>query len=272
MASIPRVVGHHADRGAGAMQVPQQLHHLLTVAGVEISGGLVRQEDQRLACHRARHRDPLLLTARELRGIVLHPVGHSHLVQRVLDPFLPLGRGQPAVGERQLDVLIHGEIADEVECLEDEADLPVPNAGSLRGAELRHRLAVEHVGAARCRVEQAEDRQERGLPAAGWTCDGYVVAPPDLEMDLGQGMGFYLFGIEDLLDAFELNERAAIGGHWGTSLSGWFKYLLKPKALSHKRAAKLAAYGLQLVSTSLHPHAINRIPTRHVGQDHYVAL
>jgi hypothetical protein len=44
-------------------------------------------------------------------------------------------------------------------------------------------------------------------------------------MDLGQGMGFYLFGIEDLLDTFELNERAAIGGHWGTSLSGWFEYM-----------------------------------------------
>jgi hypothetical protein len=44
-------------------------------------------------------------------------------------------------------------------------------------------------------------------------------------MDLGQGMGFYLFGIETFLMPSSLNERAAIGGHWGTSLSGWFEYL-----------------------------------------------
>ena len=34
-----------------------------------------------------------------------------------------------AIGERQLDVLVDGQIADQVERLEDEADLPVANCG-----------------------------------------------------------------------------------------------------------------------------------------------
>ena len=37
----------------------------------------------------------------------------------------PLGRLHPAVGQRQLDVLEHGQVADQVEALKDEPDLPV---------------------------------------------------------------------------------------------------------------------------------------------------
>ena len=36
-----------------------------------------------------------------------------------------------AIRERQLHVLVHGEVADQVERLEDEPDLPIPNARAL---------------------------------------------------------------------------------------------------------------------------------------------
>jgi hypothetical protein len=41
---------------------------------------------------------------------------------------LPFSR---AIGQRQLDVLEHGQVADQVEGLEDEADLAVADAGAL---------------------------------------------------------------------------------------------------------------------------------------------
>ena len=118
-----------------------------------------------------------------------------------------------AVGERQLDILVDGEVADQVEGLEDEADLAVPNAGALGGRELGHRLVVEPVLATGRRVEQAQEREQRGLAAAGRAGDGDVLAAAHLEVHLGEGVGLDFIGVEDLLDAFEADQRRAGGCH-----------------------------------------------------------
>src|SRR5262245_17027712 len=78
MAGEARVVRHHADRGAVAVEVPQQLHHRVAVPRVEVAGGLVGEQDRRLAHERPRHRHALLLAARELAGQVLGAVAHPH--------------------------------------------------------------------------------------------------------------------------------------------------------------------------------------------------
>ena len=123
-----RIVGHHADGRAFAMQVLQQFHHRFAVARVEVSGRLISQQDRRFPGQRARHGDTLLLTAGELRGIVPHAMRHAHALQRFLTRFLRSAAGMPPVGQRQFDVLVHGQIADQVETLEDEADLLVADA------------------------------------------------------------------------------------------------------------------------------------------------
>src|SRR6185312_6233390 len=65
VSSMTWIVGHHADRRAGAMQLGQQLHYLIAVIAVQITCWLVRENDQGLACNRACDRDALLLTAGE---------------------------------------------------------------------------------------------------------------------------------------------------------------------------------------------------------------
>ena len=64
---------------------------------------------------------------------------HADLLERLVDPLLALGGRHAAVGQRQLDVLEDREVADEVEALEDEADLAVADARPLGEAELRRR-------------------------------------------------------------------------------------------------------------------------------------
>src|SRR5688572_12706597 len=59
---VARVVRHHADRGAGLVQLLEEVHHRLAVLRVEVAGGLVGQQDRRLATDRARDGDALLLT------------------------------------------------------------------------------------------------------------------------------------------------------------------------------------------------------------------
>ena len=65
-----RVMGHHDDGGAVAMQLLEQLHDAARHLRIEIAGGLVRQQQPRRARQRARDRHALLLSARQLRRIV----------------------------------------------------------------------------------------------------------------------------------------------------------------------------------------------------------
>ena len=68
VAREARVVRDHADRGAAAVQLAQQLHHRLAVLRVEVPGGLVGEQDRGLPDQRARHGHALLLAAGELAG------------------------------------------------------------------------------------------------------------------------------------------------------------------------------------------------------------
>ena len=70
-----------------------------------------------------------------------HAVRHADALQRFHHALLAFGRGHLLpIGQRQLDVLVHREIADQVETLEDEADLLVANARALGEIEILHRL------------------------------------------------------------------------------------------------------------------------------------
>src|SRR5438552_1587337 len=97
---------------------------------------------------------------------MLRTMRHADTFERVGNPPFPLFRQHTAIGERQLDVLEHGEIANQVETLKDEADFSVADARALRGFELRDLATIQRVRAAARRVEQADNREQRGLAAA----------------------------------------------------------------------------------------------------------
>src|SRR5438046_1809575 len=97
---------------------------------------------------------------------MLHPMEHADALQRGLHAALAIGRLQLAIGQRQLDVLRNSEITDEIERLKDETDLPVADARSIGESELLYCFAGELVTAGRRRVEKAQQRQQRRLPAA----------------------------------------------------------------------------------------------------------
>ena len=109
-----------------------------------------------------------------------------------------------AIGQRELDVLKHGQVADQVEALEDEPDLAVADAGAIREREVRNLGALERVAAARWRVEQAEDGEQGGFAAAGRTGDRDVFALADFEMDSGKRVRFDFIGEEDFRDVLRV--------------------------------------------------------------------
>jgi hypothetical protein len=85
--------------------------------------------------------------------------------------------------ERQRHVLGRGLVAEQVEALEHEPDHPVAEQGGARGVEVLHEHVVEVVGALVVAVEDAEDVEERGLPAAGGPGDRDELAVLHVQID-----------------------------------------------------------------------------------------
>src|SRR5207244_11042601 len=88
---------------------------------------------------------------------------------------------------------------------------PVPVPRPLGGRWIRDGPSFEQVGPLGRRVEQAQQRQERGLSAPRRPRDRDVVALLDLEMHVRERVRLDFVGVEDLLDALELNQRAVAG-------------------------------------------------------------
>ena len=94
-------------------------------------------------------------------------MGHIDPLESVFDAGLALGRGHAGtIGEGEFDILFDGKVADEIEALEDKADLLVADAGTVAEAEVLDGIVVKQVAAAGGRIEEAEDGEQRGLAAA----------------------------------------------------------------------------------------------------------
>ena len=141
---------------------------------------------------------PLLLTSGELLGEVGGAVGDVHALEDVVYHLFALGGLDLHVDEGQLDVLEDVQLVDEVEALEDEADVAFAVLGALFLFQCADFLAEELVLARGGVVEEAEDVEEGGFTAAGGTHDGYEFALLDVEGDVVEGYGFDFFGAEHL--------------------------------------------------------------------------
>src|SRR5436309_3133901 len=221
---IRRIVRHHDQRRAALVQLGEQLHHRLPVLRVQVSGGLVREQDEGIAGDGAGDGHALLLAARELPGHVARPVAHADAIESVLYALLAIRRRHSPVGQGQLDVLEDGQVADQVEALEDEPDVAVADVGAIGGRQVLHRLGVEQVLTACGGVEQAEDGQERGLARPGGTHDREPLVLPHRKMDVRESVRLHLVGEEDLLDVLHFDQRIAhrsltrsVESHWDMS-------------------------------------------------------
>ncbi len=119
--------------------------------GVEVAGGFVGEDEVGVGDDGAGDGDALFLAAGELAGEVVEAVGEADEIEGGGGIFAALFAGEGGELEGQLDVFEGVEDGDEVEGLEDEAEVVVAPAGE---ASFRH-----------CRGFFAEDDQaSRGRP------------------------------------------------------------------------------------------------------------
>ena len=120
------LVRHEGDGLSLFMQILEQAHDFVGGAGVEVAGGLVGEQDDRVIDQGAGDGDALLLAAGELVGLVLHTAFQAHELQGRYRTVAAFTGGHVAVVEqRQLHVLDGRGARQQVVILEHEADFTV---------------------------------------------------------------------------------------------------------------------------------------------------
>ena len=99
----------------------QQLDDVMTGLRIEVAGGLVGKDNDRLVGERARDRDALLLSAGQLRRIVMAAILEADFDQQIACA----GRRVAPAGDfhRHQNVLERRQRRDEMKGLKDEPDL-----------------------------------------------------------------------------------------------------------------------------------------------------
>ena len=182
------LVGHHDDGLPLPVQRLEEAHDLLAGGAVEIAGRLVGQQDAGRVDQRARDGHALPLSAGELVGPVLDPVAQPDPRERITRQRAALLGSQPGVDQGELHVVQRRGPGQQVEGLEHESDLLVPDPGQLVVVQLAHPVAVQPVLARRRAVEAADQVHEGGLARARRSHDGDELVLPNDHVDSSEGV------------------------------------------------------------------------------------
>jgi hypothetical protein len=194
-------------RGASLGQIPHDVENLADQLGVERRGGLVEQDQLGVEGERPGDGDALLLAAGELPRIGLLLVGQSDLGQELRGSLSGFG----TLADRLDDVLEDGQVREEVEGLEDEADVR-PLLEDLALGQLVEpvavlavpdQLAVDPDVPAVDLLEVVDGAQQGGLARAGRPQDHRDAALADGQVDALE----HLVRPERLVDAADLDHR-----------------------------------------------------------------
>ena len=161
----------------------KELHHDLTILGIERSGRLVTDDQTRLMHQCPRDGDTLLLPTGELIGPVFHSVSQTDPLKDLLRFLLCVSSRFPLDQQRHTDVLDAVQGGDQMELLENEPD--VLSAESSDGGFLhRPQVRAEDFQFSFVRLQSAsDDADERGLSAAGRTNEHGDVPTAHIEVD-----------------------------------------------------------------------------------------
>ncbi len=123
-----RVVGDEDHSPAFPVQGEEGFHYFPAGGGIQISRGLIGQNQRRASGNGPCDGYPLLLAPGELGGPVKGTLSQAHLLQGMEGKPPPLPSREPPVNQGKLHIFQGGEGGDQVKPLEDEADLLVSDA------------------------------------------------------------------------------------------------------------------------------------------------
>ena len=149
---------------------------------VEVAGGFVGEDHFGAGDHGAGDADELLLTTGELVGVEVLFADDVEAVEGVGDDAFALGAFVIAVGERDLQVFVDGEVVEQVVALEDEAEVTFVKLAAVAFVEGVNGMVEEVVLTGPIGVVHADEVEERGFAGPGRSHDGEEFAFADLQI------------------------------------------------------------------------------------------
>jgi hypothetical protein len=202
------IVGDDHERDATGVQRLEQRHDLESGAAVERAGRFVGEDGAGFVDQRARDRDALLLAAGEFQRRVVEPRAEAERVQHGGCAPPPFAARDPGIDEGQGDVLHRRGARQQVEGLEDEAELAVAHRRARVGIEAGDVLAVEAIAPARRLVEQTEQVHEGRFARSRRAHDGDELAMADRHADTVEGAQRRAAHRVDAREILDLHEGA----------------------------------------------------------------
>ena len=98
---------------------------------MQVACGFIGQQQRGPVNHGASHANQLLLSAGKLVGIKIFLGDNLEMVQRLCHHALPLSARDVLVRQRQIDVLLHRQVVQQVIALEDHADFALGQLGAV---------------------------------------------------------------------------------------------------------------------------------------------
>ena len=124
-------VGDQDDGVSVLVQMRKQGHDFRAGLRIEIPRRLIGEHNRGRIHQRARDGDALPLTAGKFVRFVVGSIAETHDLERTMRFGEPFAGRNPAIDEREFDVVQRRRPGEKVERLEDESDLFVPDGGEL---------------------------------------------------------------------------------------------------------------------------------------------
>ena len=188
---------------------------------MQIAGGLVRQNHLGIGDDRACDADQLLLPARELIREQVLLADHLEAVQSIRHDGLALAAADVAVGERNLEVLVHRQRIEQVVALEHESEVLLVNLVAVLFAQRMDRVIEEMILAGPGGIVHSDQVQQRGFSGAGGSHDGDELALGDIHIDAAQHERLGRAVLEEFFDVTKLDHNFSCKRRFTAAGSAW---------------------------------------------------
>ena len=157
------IVSDLDDGHALLIQFFQKLHDLFPLLRVQIPRGFVRQQKLRLNDQSPGNTHHLLFSTGELMGEELGFLRQFEALEHLVDLLFSLSRLDFFIDQRGFNVLVYGEIVDQMVRLKNETDVMLVQSRSLPLHQSNDRLLKKKVLTAGGHVQNTHDVKESGF-------------------------------------------------------------------------------------------------------------
>ena len=137
---------------------------------------------------------------------MVHTLIQPHAGQRFLGDLSPLLASHTSVYQRQLHIFDGGQGGDQVESLEDKADLLIADHAHLVVGQILYQVAVDVILPAGGYIQQTKHIHQGGFTGAGLADNGYELTLVNGQAYAVQRVHLVLAGVVDFINIAYINQ------------------------------------------------------------------